>query len=81
MKATDESKEHKSVEERFSELESFMTKRGDESVHSIRKEQAEKPRERSRGKRDIMKMLEELEDEEEYKQDFESYREESEQYQ
>jgi hypothetical protein len=67
------------VEERFSELESFMTKRGDESVHSVRRE---KSKEKAKGKRDIMRMLEELQDEEEdYKQDFESYREESEQYQ
>lgn len=41
-----------------------MTKRGDESIVNIRKEQAreskEKSGEKARGKKDIMRMLEEL---------------------
>ena len=63
----DESKDFKSVEERFSELESFMTRKGEESLSSIRREPFQdrlQPKEKTpeKTKKNIMKLLEELED-------------------
>lgn len=68
-----------------------MTKRGDESEYAFRQTPSELVREKSKPKekgqtpkKNILKLLEDLEDDEEdhlYKQEFESYREESEAYQ